>query len=116
MATGELGQHLGYQSVAWRVKWNFNNSTLNQTQIFELLLWLSVHNRNRTCSLTKDGHAAERPQKTHCHRAPLLQMTSVPSRARGKLKLWWHVPSHALQGEKDLENHLISSTDESKFG
>ena len=33
-----------------------------------------------------------------------------------QLKLWWQISSHTLQGEKDLEDHLTSSTDESKFG
>lgn len=32
-----------------------------------------------------------------------------------QLKLWQHISSHTLQGEKDLEDHLTSSTDESKF-
>lgn len=57
------------------------------------------------------------PQKTHHHRASLLWITSFLSWALCRsLRLWWHIPRHALQGKKDLEDHLTSSSDESKFG
>lgn len=73
----------------------------------------------------KDEQAAEqayrRADSVYRTENPLPQSTATadikcPLLGTVQLKLQQHISSHTLQGEKDFEDHLTSSTDKSKSG
>lgn len=68
----------------------------------------------------KDEQAVEWATEEQMMHIPSLQSIAAAGKKRplldtGQLRLEQHISRYTLQGEKDLEDHLTSSTDEAKF-